>query len=233
MGCDIHLYVEAKKNGKWEAIDKWQTDSDGYFCVPYEERFYTGRNYNLFSILADVRNGYGFAGSDTGDGFKPISSPKGNPSDISEQVKAESDKWGSDGHSHSFLTLKELLDYDWTQKTTLRGTVNAVEYFKWSQFEKDQGNGPESYCGSVSGSAVKNISEKEMSEKIKEVLNLDLPSYALKVKAIEDAMRSTYCRVSWESPYYKCAGSFLSTVIPRLLRLGNPEDARIVFWFDN
>jgi hypothetical protein len=46
-----------------------------------------GRNYNLFSILADVRNGVGFAGCKAGEGFEPISMPRGFPVDASPSVK--------------------------------------------------------------------------------------------------------------------------------------------------
>ena len=30
---------------------------------------------------------------------------------VCDVVKAESDRWGSDGHSHSYFTLKEMIDY--------------------------------------------------------------------------------------------------------------------------
>lgn len=46
-----------------------------------------GRNYNLFSILANVRNGVGFAGCKTGEGFEPIAMPRGFPADASPAVK--------------------------------------------------------------------------------------------------------------------------------------------------
>jgi hypothetical protein len=46
-------------------------------------------------------------------------------------------------------------------------------------------------------------------------------------------LQNTYCQVEWETPYYKAASDFWSSTIPKLLRLGKPEDVRIVFWFDN
>jgi len=116
MGCDIHSFVEVKNaSGKWEKAtgfksDHYDKDSD-YFS---QEEFRNGdcvldaRNYNEFAILANVRNGYGFAGVDTGDALKPISMPKGLPEDVSKEVKFESDEWGCDGHSHSWLTAREI-----------------------------------------------------------------------------------------------------------------------------
>ena len=117
MGCDIHLYVENRVNGAWRAAECFVQDKDDpKSCadVPYEKRLYSGRNYNLFSILADVRNGYGFAGVPTGAGYKPMSKPKGLPADVSPEVKAVSDQWDGDGHSHSWFTVAEIMAYDWT-----------------------------------------------------------------------------------------------------------------------
>jgi len=115
MGCDIHVYVEFKI---WygENKDKW-FDGDHYRFNPffgsdeYEKKMeivpiYDGRNYSLFSVLAGVRN-YG--------GNIPISEPKGIPEDCCEQIKTECESWDCDGHSHSYFTLKELLDYQKVQ----------------------------------------------------------------------------------------------------------------------
>ena len=42
---------------------------------------------------------------------KYISEPRGVPKDVSEVVKKEIGYWGSDGHSHSYFTLKELKQF--------------------------------------------------------------------------------------------------------------------------
>lgn len=114
MGCDIHLFTEVKKtiNGTemWINSDSWEinpyyrygTDEDRKHERELDHKsIYRGRNYELFGILADVR----------GDGNPVISDPKGLPEDVSDVVKDESDRWGSDGHSHSYLTLRELVEY--------------------------------------------------------------------------------------------------------------------------
>lgn len=112
MGCDIHLFTERKQiilnQEKWINVDNWKLNP--YYVKgnedgedPYKiNPAYKSRNYTLFSILADVRN---YAGN------VPIHSIKGLPIDVSDIVKAENDRWGSDGHSHSFFTMKELYDY--------------------------------------------------------------------------------------------------------------------------
>lgn len=96
MGCDIHSFAEVKENGSWKVVEDYR---------PFQDR-----NYQLFALLADVRNGSGFAGCDTGNHIEPISIPKGLPKDCSAKVQLNSDDWDIDGHSHSWLTLKELLD---------------------------------------------------------------------------------------------------------------------------
>jgi hypothetical protein len=137
MGCDIHFYVQKQMNCVWVSADRWEpnkyADDEGEpkLAIPYEKRFYSGRNYDLFGILADVRNGRGFAGLDTGDGFVPIDDPRGLPVDVSEPVKADSDRWDGDGHSHSWFTVAELLAYDWTQTTKHRGYLPAAKFWRW------------------------------------------------------------------------------------------------------
>ena len=110
MGCDIHLYTEKLRtiNGKkqWVCCDHF-TFNPYYGADKYEKQFthisiYDDRNYSAFAALANVRN----------DGYiEPISEPRGLPNDVSTYIKNESDYWDCDGHSHSWLTAKELFIY--------------------------------------------------------------------------------------------------------------------------
>ncbi len=225
MGCDIHLYAEKRVDGKWVTADEWEPDEyddEGFtLCVPYEKRIYDSRNYYLFSILADVRNGCGFAGSDTGDQFIPIATPRGLPEDVTPKVKKESGGWGGDGHSYSFFTVAELLGYDWTQTATLRGWVTAKEYEEWQRMIRWV-PGPKSYCAGVGGRSVKHVTETEMKALIQGG-----------VEQSTQNLRSTYCKISWQDSYHGVCKVFWWDAIPKLLALGAPEDVRIVFWFDN
>jgi len=91
MGCDIHEVVERKGKYGWE--------NSG--CPDLN------RDYELFAVLAGVRNSYN---------LKPISEPKGIPDDVSSIVRSWVEHWDSDGHSHSWLTLKELKSFDLNQE---------------------------------------------------------------------------------------------------------------------
>lgn len=101
MGCDIHLYKEKFIDGKWLTADEWvgydYGDEEKGQEVPYEKR-YTGRNYNLFGILAKgVRRDFDFAFEPRGFPFSPCA-----------EIAAESEGYGCDGHNHSYLYLHEL-----------------------------------------------------------------------------------------------------------------------------
>lgn len=105
MGCDIHLFVERKEGIEW---DKCEWIGCG-FPIPIN------RNYSLFSILANVRN-------NDKNPFYPIEDPRGLPDDLSDELKNVilKDRFcsKSDGHDHSWLTLKEILGFDWDSKIT-------------------------------------------------------------------------------------------------------------------
>lgn len=64
---------------------------------------YSGRNYNLFGILAGVRR----------YDAHPVAEPRGVPDDASAEYRAIVNRWNGDGHSHSWLTLAELQAVPW------------------------------------------------------------------------------------------------------------------------
>lgn len=104
MGCDIWLHCEYKKNGAWHNCDNfiWNDKEEKYEW----EQLYWGRNYDLFGILAGVRSRE----------FPMIDNPRGIPDDISDKTKElyEDDKEYT--HSHSYITMRELLK--WKEEQT-------------------------------------------------------------------------------------------------------------------
>jgi len=121
MGTDIHMAVEVRKDGVWQNVTPFR---NGYTPEP---EYYEERNYDLFAILADVRNGYGFAGVVTSSGFVPLDQPRGIPPNASDDVR----KWCEGGdHSHSYCTVAELLAYDWTRMVFKPGNPGGeVPYY--------------------------------------------------------------------------------------------------------
>lgn len=232
MGCDIHCYAEVKKNGIWEQVgnvfenpyynpekqNKEIKESDGtiYHTNPqFIEEAYRVRNYDLFACLANVRNGRGFAFCDTGDGFIPISEPRDLPDDCSNSIREKSDKWGYNGHSHSWILLKELLDESYWEKTTnIRGFVNMSEF---KTFLRD--GQPESWCGGIWSDTMKEVSVEEM-KRLAESNDCNENKY--------------YTKIQWQNTYKQSVGNmFFDETINKLKTLGEPEDVRLVFWFDN
>ncbi len=255
MGCDIHFYVEKKDGDQWVSADNWTDDKyePGTLSIDYDDRFYNGRNYNLFAILADVRNGVGFAGCDTGDAFVPIASPRGLPSDVSPQIQRESGEYGSHGHSHSYFTVAELKAYDWAQSTKHRGWVDAWNFEVWRTEGK-----PHNWSGGVSGPSIEHVSNQEVARLIDsgdlhwtseppDKNSWDHRTYTLPLSRSMQSVgfptgtlgadiakgRQYYTLVEWEEPYSVSANEFLTETLPKLEALGSPDDVRIVFWFDN
>jgi len=261
---------EKRKNGVWINADKWQRDTnydlykvtdpesvlDEYggtptiikgWEIPYEDRIYNGRNYDLFAILANVRNGRGFAGIETGEGFNPIAIPKGVPDDCSDVTRACLGSYGTDGHSHSWFTLKELLDFDWEgQSTVFFGAVDEKDYKTFKE------NGiPNSWFGVMAGTPWNNniimISNEEMEklisgEKDREVYT-DIEGNDQPIRYIT--------KIKWGKTYAQSCQSFIDNTIPKLKlmvrefnteenkrqspmdQVQTAEDIRICFFFDN
>ena len=129
MGCDIHVCCEFKNNkGEWINCDHFKINP--YYRPEYIESgeqeweiipIYDDRNYSLFATLANVRN-YG--------GTTVISEARGLPDDIHPLTKKIVDDWGCDGHTHSYYTLRELLDYMSTGPITTYSGLITIEQAK-------------------------------------------------------------------------------------------------------
>ncbi|WP_342561616.1 hypothetical protein NST84_18395 [Paenibacillus sp. FSL R7-0345] len=124
MGTDIHCFVEERmyrfdiyetdRTGKWISIDKWtknslailypERDEGPIWEVERKEMFFTERNYSLFAILANQRNA---------EDMPYISDPRGLPEDVSPEIPPQIRIL--EGHSTTWFTAQELLEYNWDQ----------------------------------------------------------------------------------------------------------------------
>lgn len=108
MGCDIHIYTEKLIHKKWYNIDhfKFRGFSNDLNDLINKKlvtaHIYDRRDYNLFSVLANVRNNHT---------LNYISKPKGIPNNISDVVLEKYNSWGSDAHSASYLSLSEIKSF--------------------------------------------------------------------------------------------------------------------------
>jgi hypothetical protein len=294
MGCDIHLFVETRDsaNAPWELTrveskcdwcegsGKNRDASPCYGCRGSGVGVgFSSRNYDTFAVLANVRNGSGFAGVDTGDGFVPISEPRDLPDDMSAELRAiqasegEDDEdgsrydrlrsaWGASwlgDHSHSHVTLAELLAYDWTRRTNKRGEMTLGA---WKAWKESGAQHPKNYCGGASGSAVRHVNETVATE-LARCIKFSKPEHEygdhepLEFKFDDAAVRawetltsyrgtelaawqagtlrmSIYVPVQWTMTYAECSALFHDRFIPALVALGkDPANVRLVFGFDS
>lgn len=86
MGCDIHIYEQSGSS----------ISDDSILCH---------RNYGMFGFLANVRN-Y--------SKVPCISPARGLPEDVDELIRAEYED-NFDVHTASWLTIEELLSFDYNQ----------------------------------------------------------------------------------------------------------------------
>jgi len=213
MGTDIHPFMEVKKNGVWVTADRWEKDEydEDHNSVPYDEHIYGDRNYSLFAALANIRNGSGFAGCDTGDCIPVISEPRGIPDDACKEIKQEWKEYGE--HTPSWLTLREILEWDWDFKQTKRGYMSKETYKEW----KDSGDAqPNGWCGGGSGGTW--ITEEE---------------YLQREGLWNQAEDRVMIQCEWKVPFRESVSHFLETSVPKMQTMGEPDDVRMVFWFDS
>lgn len=102
---------ESNRPSRWITVDEWELDDDDdddFWRVVRGSSYYNGRDYSLFSKLADVRT---YLRSDAKNNI--IEQPRGIPTDASYSYKYICDKWDGEAYSHSYFTLTELLLVDW------------------------------------------------------------------------------------------------------------------------
>ena len=106
MGTDIHAAVEIFDGKRWRA-QLWPNPWYGKYNDenPTSYNMHLNRNYDLFAILANIRN------CEDGGGYAYIQEERGVPKDVSAEARAVL----SNEHSAGWVTLSELLDFDWSR----------------------------------------------------------------------------------------------------------------------
>lgn len=245
MGTDIHPIVQVRQpDGPWESVKIPANDDYGNLL--------DGRNYNLFAVLGDVRNGTRFAGILTSSGFTPISSDRGIPEDAGfavdndgyvrcfahrEDVELDDEddeqphwscnecRWMGD-HSYGYVTLAELLAYPWSEaKTYLTGVMPLSEQgpFQYGQSYLDWIKAPEAR------SQMPSQYSSDVAGPGVVVIDEGQVPFLL---AQPDARY--YVRFGREVTVAYAVGlRFTDVALPWLESLGKPDDVRILFGFDS
>ena len=225
MGCDIHGVLQRKEDGKW---------------ITYAEGW-PNRNYRFFGLLANVRNGYGPAGVETGDAIKPIAEPRGLPKGYKwgDHVNLpENFRWFFDGmreyhekekrywlgdHSWSFVTGAELMELDLTKKIKCIGVLTKADFDKWEDnILKYREKMNFEYCGGVWG---QNIVVMDESQYIERKKTGTLPEG-----------KEIHVKTWWNERYAEAFGwevmEWFYEIAKDCLKFG-PKNIRFVFGFDN
>ena len=205
MGCDIHGVWQAKVDGQWKDVaSTWDQD----------------RHYLLFSWLADVRNGFGFAGIKTYDPVKPIADPRGLPADfvvdgedhptVLEAIDPRRVKYREAGepvqtwmgdHSHSWLTGEEILSSKRPGLTHKTGVIDLAAFRKW------KGGSPGEWCGGISGPGLVTSTPDTIDK------------------------NTTHVRIEWDEP--DDGLDYFVDEVKRLADLHGAANLRLVFGFDS
>ena len=218
MGCDIHAVIQRKDSeGSWITQREKNPEFGKYDWEPeFGSTVSISRDYDLFAILANVRNGYGFAGCDTGDGFEPMTCDRGLPKGVVlDNENCFDGIWLGD-HSYSWVTLSEIDAYDWDRVTKRRGWINLTEYKMMLEKGEDR---PSRWSGGISGPGIQHITIQEAKRKVQSSIRL-----------FED---QTYFVYEWEITYREVAQDFFEDVVSQMRKLGKPEDVRLVMGFDS
>lgn len=225
MGCDIHICIQRQAvDGSWQEIPhqadrsawlKTWKSIEGYALAP---EHFESRNYDLFGILANVRNGSGFAGITTGLGWPSIAPERGWPEGFDPEAVAPYPGYEFEGprfmgdHSHTWVSLEELKAFDWSQGTTLYGVISAEEFEKLGPDKR-----PESWSGGIAGPGIETY---------------DIPTY-LEMKRIGRPMAPRpHVRTSWRNTAAEATG-WPEHVLPWLEKLADGRPLRLVIGFDS
>lgn len=213
-----------------EQFDKWSKET--FLLDKFRVEPDSSRNYDWFAILADVRNGTGFAGCITGAGFDVIAEPRGVPEDACIDWKANCFDWDADMHSHSYLDVNDFNEFDWNQTTLKTGVIPLNVYKKL----KDTGNNPEAWSGSISGGDIITISSDKADLVIegKKTKLKRKKTYYSKEEIRDVDEWEIYVQYEWPVIYSVWFKRQIEQIVNPLRELSKKyEDARIVFGFDN
>jgi hypothetical protein len=144
----------------------------------------------------------------TNSGFEPIAPPRGFPDD-SPTIRASDLSDGGCYHNATWLTLRVLLEFPWQEKKRqFTGWVDAAQY----RIYKETGR-PQAFVDRTADL----VSNEEMERLLREGRDTD----------------GLLTLITFGIPYAEFAGPFVTETLPLLRTLGEPDDVRLVLYFDS
>ena len=206
------MYAEVRKNDVWEKVDAIFPSAFSEMQDILTDRVGDERNtilYELFGWVANRTEKY--------TEVKPINELKGLPEDVSADI-ANNDYFRFGGFT-SYLTLEEILNYNWDATISHIGRISEKSYVNW----KKNGTTPARWDRHIAG-------------KDKKVITPFIMNGILDGSIQRDEGVKYYIVVEYEPQSYKeYCNFFCSTSLPILMQLvpkgGSYKDVRVVYTF--
>lgn len=227
MGADIHSIGQIKKDGKWlTKIARIGGDD---------------RDYDTFAVLADVRNGRGFAGVETGEGWPVFANPRGLPDDMEYVQTEENEETGEE-------EVRETFSAEEAMNGSPRVKLETPYYYCFDKDKKDPVHylwlGDHSYSHftltelkELRAFVLKEKPEYEIRGMISKKQATALERGELPEEWCGGTSNPDYVKAAWKRPTLDCLW-LLQKQIAELETLAKetetPEDdVRMVFGFDS
>jgi hypothetical protein len=194
------------------------------------------RDYDYFAILANVRNGRGFAGVDLGDEFIPIQENRPfTDLPFTAPDLAVEGLYDYGDHSFGWITLREWIDYPhWKDIREQRGVVNlhpvktpdpdtgGTTSLEWASYEQLRGTGkaPTHYYGGIGGQKVA-------------VIDTARADAILDGKMNEDPDKEYHVRYAWNVSVGDSVNLSIHEAMGYFASHLNPDTTYLVFGFDS
>jgi hypothetical protein len=244
MGTDIHPLVEVRRKGQWHTHQP-KTPCSYYYDYKYDPvtqqrvptldangekirskwdtckyrlpDYFSDRNYSMFSVLADIRN----------DGSIPaMTRNRGFPSDTAPGSASYVDPENVD-HSPGYVTLTEMLAYDWSMMIESSGRISAQQYMTL----RGTGKSPDSWYGWASGRVTVTAAQYEqMLEPVYDVYANEIAPNSLKPGVNYDIDYTWHEFLVEQVPQLVKVMNYLTSIIPKG---GTSDDVRLLFYFDS
>lgn len=235
MGTDIFEHYEVREGGRW--VEKDFRPSADWDRMTEDERLAHSnhptrlhRNYALFAVLASVGHAFDPDNPDSDENYRPIALPRGLPEDVSCKVWEASRTLldSPDGFHPSWLTLRELLEYDWEQRVTRHAVVDAVEYARF----RHEGR-PKNWSDGVYGPEVLSTRAEmdALLEREPHLVRLSHERHSIWHRAASDG-QVYVTELRWQQSYAEAVSPFVQETLPFLkAQVENSDDLRMVCWF--
>lgn len=213
MGRYVNVSIEFKqKDGNWKPL---KVPKKYNKCGNPPALLDWGKAYRELAILANIYNSQKLGHYDTGFLFNFVSDKRGLPEDISKEA------WSAchnDDCPGSWVTLQEILDFDWDQPGKIRAWVDFSHYEEWIR-KRELCRWPSQWSYLVGGVTL--VTREEMDNIIKENIGEKRgEEYEQALGKAKEKYEDYYCQIEWEPSHKEAASLLWNVFMPKMLSLG-------------